>query len=53
MPQRRKDVEVNVNSNRQYEAQLPITTSKWNNLQSLKSVIPTEFHAFYDNLPKK
>ena len=53
MPQRRKDVEVNVNSNRQYEAQLPITTSKWNDLQSLKSVIPTEFHAFYDNLPKK
>ena len=53
MPQRHKDVDVNVNLKRQYEAQLPITTSKWNNLQSLKSVIPTEFHAFYDNLPNK
>ena len=53
MPQRRKDVDINVNLKRQYEAQLQITTSKWNDLQSLKSVIPSDFHAFYDNLPKK
>ena len=53
IPQRRKDVDVNVNLKRQYEAQLPITTSKWNVIQSSKSLIPADFHTFYDNLRKK
>ena len=32
---------------------IPLTRSKWNDLQSLKGVIPSDFHSYYDNLPKK
>ena len=32
---------------------IPLTRSKWNDLQSLKPVIPSDFHSYYDNLPKK
>ena len=32
---------------------IPLTRSKWNDLQSLNGVIPSDFHSYYDNLPKK
>ena len=36
-----------------YPSQLSILKNKWNDLKNLKSVIPAEFHTFYDGLPKK
>ena len=32
---------------------LPITTSKYNDLQAMKPVMPQSVHHFYDNLPHK
>ena len=31
---------------------IPVTRSKWDDLQSFKEAIPTDFHSYYDNLPK-
>ena len=35
-----------------YTSQLPIKVDKFNDLQSLKHVILSDFHSFYDNLRK-
>lgn len=34
-----------------YESRQPITKTKYDHLQELKSVIPRDCHSFYDNLP--
>lgn len=34
-----------------YVGRLKIKTTKYNDLQSLKAVLPIDYHAFYDNLP--
>lgn len=34
-----------------YESQKKISLDKWNDLQSLKSIIPFDCHGFYDSLP--
>ncbi|CAB3985083.1 Hypothetical predicted protein [Paramuricea clavata] len=36
---------------RHFKEQLPIKERKYNNLQSMKPVLPTWAHPFYDNLP--
>lgn len=36
-----------------YESRQPITKTKYDHLQELKSVIPKDCHSFYDNLPYK
>ena len=35
-----------------YTSQIPLKRAKWNDLQSLKSVIPKDNLTYYDNLPK-
>ena len=32
---------------------LPVTRCKLDDLQSLKEAIPTDFHRYYKNLPRK
>lgn len=34
-----------------YSNRLPIPETKWKHLQELKSVIPPDYHGFYDNIP--
>ncbi|KAG8333225.1 hypothetical protein J6590_005982 [Homalodisca vitripennis] len=34
-----------------YSARLKIPRSKFNHLQELKMILPSDYHAFYDNLP--
>ena len=36
-----------------FTERLPISKSKYDHLQQLKSVIPKDCHEFYDNLPYK
>ena len=36
-----------------YTSPLKIKEQKYQHLQSLKAVIPIEYHAFYDNLPRE
>lgn len=35
-----------------YNERIPLTISKWNDLQKLKTVLPRDVHYFYDNLPQ-
>ena len=53
LPQRLRDVDINLELEQLHNSPLPITMSKWKDLQSLKSVIPSDFHAYYDGLVKK
>ncbi|CAG9790243.1 unnamed protein product [Diatraea saccharalis] len=36
-----------------YQSRIPISQIKWNHLQELKRVIPSDCHSFYDGLPHK
>lgn len=36
-----------------YSAQIPLTKSKYENLQELKKVMESDYHPFYDSLPHK
>lgn len=36
--------------NRSYKNSLPITLSKWQDLQNIKKVLPVDIHPFYDDL---
>lgn len=33
-----------------YSEPLPLAKSKWNDLQQMKSIMPTDYHPFYDSL---
>lgn len=50
LPTRIKPYVGHVEPKRLHRRRLPIQRSKWKHLQDLKSVIPTEYHYFYDNL---
>ena len=47
-----RDVDINTPLQSLYTSQIPLKRAKWNDLQSLKSVIPKDYHKYYDNLPK-
>jgi hypothetical protein len=53
LPRRPRDVDPSVQPKALYKGRLPITEKKFKHLQELKSVIPKEYHNFYDNLPYK
>ena len=50
--QRKKNKEVDITniSGRMYATQRPIKRSKWDDLQSLKLVIPKDYHPYYNSL---
>ena len=50
LPQRIKSTEP-VQLQKTFDRKLPISERKFNDLQSLKHVIPSDMHLFYDNLP--
>ncbi|KAK6187189.1 hypothetical protein SNE40_005268 [Patella caerulea] len=50
LPQR-LPANTDVNLESLFKRKLPITKRKFEDLQALKTVIPPEIHAFYDNLP--
>ena len=53
LPQRiNRDVDINAPLQSLYTSQIPLKRAKWNDLQSLKSVIPKDYYTYYDNLPK-
>lgn len=51
LPRRPSKVQVDVHLKNLHERRLPIQRSKWIHLQELKSVVPEDFHNFYDSLP--
>ena len=54
LPHRVKEIEHHQVLKKLYTQQLPITTAKWNDLQSMKPVMPSDFHhSFYETLPKQ
>ena len=53
LPQRLKEVDLTITLQKLNTYPLPITQNKWKELQALKAVIPSDFHSFYDQLPKK
>ena len=51
LPQRKnKEVDITNISGRMYATQRPIKLSKWDDLQSLKLVIPKDYHPYYNSL---
>lgn len=50
LPIRIKPYECMVEPRQLHADQLPIKQSKWQHLQDLKTVIPQEYHSFYDNI---
>jgi len=48
---RNKHFELNKEYPKLYAKQIPLTLSKWTDLQKLKHVLPVDTHAFYDSLP--
>lgn len=53
LPVRSKPIAIIENYPPLSENRLPIPATKWKHLQQLKSVLPSDCHHFYDNLPKK
>ena len=53
LPHRVKEIDYHQVLKKLYTQQLPITTAKGNDLQSMKPVMPSDFHSFYDTLPKQ
>jgi len=53
LPRRPKNInEDNINKfPKLYQTKKKITLDKWNDLQSLKSIMPYDCHSFYDGLP--
>ncbi|KAJ4437566.1 hypothetical protein ANN_17711 [Periplaneta americana] len=50
MPRRPRKQSTEVTYKQLYSQPLRIKKSKWNHLQQLKSVLPKDCHAFYDNI---
>lgn len=50
LPQRPK-LRSETNYHQLYSARLPIQSSKFNHLQQLKEVLPSDCHSYYDSLP--
>lgn len=50
LPQRQKPVSQMVEWPQMYKEKRKIKFQKWQHLQLLKSVIPTDCHSFYDSL---
>ena len=50
LPQRERAVTVSAIQHL-YDTPLMISNQKYEHLQQLKKVIPSDFHGFYDNLP--
>ncbi|XP_069673203.1 uncharacterized protein [Periplaneta americana] len=50
MPRRPRKQSTEVTYKQLYSQPLRIKKSKWNDLQQLKSVLPKDCHAFYDNI---
>jgi len=48
---RNKYFKLTENYEKLYNSQLPLTLSKWTDLQKLKHVLPIDTHSFYDTLP--
>ena len=53
LPQRTKSGFTDSDVKQLYNARLCITKQKYEDLQSLKPVLKSDYHAFYDNLPYK
>lgn len=52
LPQRRSSSTItNLEPKRMYWERLTISQSKYKHLQDLKALIPSDTHAFYDNIP--
>ncbi|KAF0715572.1 Uncharacterized protein FWK35_00022354, partial [Aphis craccivora] len=53
LPRRLKNINEDIINKfpKLYQTQKKITLDKWNDLQSLKSIIPYDCHSFYDGLP--
>lgn len=52
LPQRINNIKIDENTHveKMYQHSIPIKRSKWTDLQNLKSVIPKDYHAYYDSL---
>ena len=51
LPEPRKPGSTKDQPEQLYSRPLPLKKTKYQHLQQLKSVIPNDYHAFYDNLP--
>lgn len=51
LPQRLMKVDKKIEAPALFSSVIPLKFSKWKHLQELKSVIPSDFHSYYDNLP--
>lgn len=51
LPVRPKKIEHPINYPLMFIERCKISKSKWDHLQELKSVLPSDTHSFYDNLP--
>ncbi|XP_060848375.1 uncharacterized membrane protein-like [Rhopalosiphum padi] len=47
----KKTIDLSINTPCLYNSRIPITLSKWIDLQKLKTVLPTDVHDYYDNIP--
>ena len=53
LPRRRSDsICPLMSSQKLYKCSLGITEAKWNDLQSMKTIMPRDYHPFYDSLKK-
>lgn len=50
LPHRIDKAQLSKNASSLYKERIPISTLKFNHLQELKKVIPSDHHTFYDNL---
>ncbi|XP_054260924.1 uncharacterized protein LOC128985459 [Macrosteles quadrilineatus] len=53
LPRRPAKVGKDMQPSQLFKHRLPLTESKWKHLQELKTVIPSDYHQFYDSLPYK
>lgn len=51
IPRRPSKVNVEIELKKLHTKRLPIPSSKYKHLQELKSVIPQDYHTFYDSIP--
>lgn len=53
LPRRPAKVNKEMQPSRLFKERIPLAESKWKHLQELKTVIPIDYHQFYDSLPYK
>lgn len=49
--EQKKTIDLSINAPCLYNSRIPIALSKWNDLQKLKTIKPTDVHDYYDNIP--